>query len=75
MKAYEVVDVWIHIFFTSALVGGEWSASLPDRFTPEVRNLSIHWIGGWMSNRDGLDEKILDPTGARPRLFRRPARR
>jgi hypothetical protein len=34
MKAY----VEIHIFLTSALVGGEWSASRPDRFTP-----GTHW--------------------------------
>jgi hypothetical protein len=27
MMAYEGVDVWIHVFLTSALVGGEWSAS------------------------------------------------
>jgi hypothetical protein len=26
MKAYGGVDVWIHIFFASALAGGEWSA-------------------------------------------------
>jgi hypothetical protein len=30
MKAYVEMD----IFLTSALVGGEWSASLPGRFTP-----------------------------------------
>jgi hypothetical protein len=34
MKAYEGVDVKIHIFLTSALVGGELSASRPVRFTP-----------------------------------------
>jgi hypothetical protein len=28
------VDVWIHIVFTSALVGGEWLTSRPGRFTP-----------------------------------------
>jgi hypothetical protein len=27
MKVYGGVDVYIHIFLTSALVGGEWSAS------------------------------------------------
>jgi hypothetical protein len=32
MKAYGEVDVYIHIFLTSALVGGEWSASRPGRF-------------------------------------------
>jgi hypothetical protein len=34
MKMEGGVDVWIHVFFTSALVGGEWSASSPCRFTP-----------------------------------------
>jgi hypothetical protein len=34
MKAYGGVDVQIHIFLTSALVGGEWSASRSGRFTP-----------------------------------------
>jgi hypothetical protein len=34
MKTYGGVDVQIHIFLTSALVGGEWSASRPGRFTP-----------------------------------------
>jgi hypothetical protein len=34
MKAYVGVDVYIHVFLTSALAGGEWSTSHPDRFTP-----------------------------------------
>jgi hypothetical protein len=29
MKAYGGVDVYMHIFLTSALVGGEWSALPP----------------------------------------------
>jgi hypothetical protein len=29
MKAYGGVDVYIHIIFASALVGGEWLASHP----------------------------------------------
>jgi hypothetical protein len=32
---------------TSALDGGEWSASRPDRFTPRKRASGTHWIGGW----------------------------
>jgi hypothetical protein len=28
------MDVQIHVFLTSAQVGGEWSASRPGRFTP-----------------------------------------
>jgi hypothetical protein len=55
MKAYGGVDVWIHVFLTSALVGGEWSASHPGRFIPGERAPGTHWIGGW----------VLDPTGTR----------
>jgi hypothetical protein len=51
MKAYGGVDVQIHIFLTSALAGGQWSASLPGRITP-----GTHWIGGWVDPRAGLDD-------------------
>jgi hypothetical protein len=33
MKAYGRVNVYVHIFLTSALAVGEWSASHPRRFT------------------------------------------
>jgi hypothetical protein len=58
MKAYGGVDVHIHIFLTPPLVGGEWSASHPGRFTPRT-----HWLGGWVGPRPGLNDtkKILDP--------------
>jgi hypothetical protein len=29
MKMYGGVDIWINIFLTSALFGGDWSASCP----------------------------------------------
>jgi hypothetical protein len=35
MKAYEGVDVYSHIFLTSALFGGEWWALRPGRCTPQ----------------------------------------
>jgi hypothetical protein len=62
MNAYGGVDVYIHVFLTSTLAGGEWSTSRPARFTPGTR-----WIGGWVDPRAGVDdvEKILDPTGTR----------
>jgi hypothetical protein len=34
MKGYGGVDVEIQVFMKTALVGGEWSASCPCRFTP-----------------------------------------
>jgi hypothetical protein len=49
------VDVQTHVFFTAALVGGEWSASSRGRFTPRERAPGTHWIGGWVSPRGGLD--------------------
>jgi hypothetical protein len=45
MKAYGV-DVQIHIFLTSAPVGGDWSVALPGRFTPG--------IGGWVDPREKI---------------------
>jgi len=39
---------------TSALDGGEWSASPPGRFTPRERALYTHWIGDWV----GLDAVV-----------------
>jgi hypothetical protein len=48
---------------TSALDGGEWSASHPGGFTPRERTLGAHWIGGWVGLRAGLDAVVpgLDP--------------
>jgi hypothetical protein len=48
MKTYVGVDVLIHVFLTSALVGGEWSASRRSRFTPRERAPDTHWVGGWV---------------------------
>jgi hypothetical protein len=56
MKAYGGVDVCIQIFLTSALAGGEWSASPPGRFTPGERAPGTHWIGGWVVPRASLDD-------------------
>jgi hypothetical protein len=55
MKAYGGVDIWTQIFLTSALAGGEWSASRPGRFIPGERARGTHWIGGWADARAGLD--------------------
>jgi hypothetical protein len=55
MKPCGGVDVSIHIFLTSALSGGEWSASHPVRFNPGESAPGTHWIGGWVGPRTGLD--------------------
>jgi hypothetical protein len=78
MKTYGRVDVQIHVFLTSALVGGECSASPPSRFTPGGRAPGINWIGGWVGPRAGLDDmekwKFLTLLGLEPRPIGRPAR-
>jgi hypothetical protein len=56
MKAYRGVDVQIHVYLTSALVGCEWSASRPGRFTPREGAPGTHWIGGWVDPRTGPDD-------------------
>jgi hypothetical protein len=73
MKMYGGVDVQ-----TSALVGGEWSASRPGRFTPGERAPGTHWTGGWVSPRAGLDDmekrKFLPQPGLELRPLGRLAR-
>jgi hypothetical protein len=41
---------------TTALVGREWSASRPCRFTPRERASGTHWIRGWVDHKTGLDD-------------------
>jgi hypothetical protein len=61
-----------HSFSTSALDGGEWSASRPGRaFTPGERTPGTHCTGGWVGPRASLDtearRKILCPRrGSNP---------
>jgi hypothetical protein len=75
MKTYGGVDVQIYVFLTSALVGGEWSASRPSRLTPWERTTGTHWIEGWVGPRTGLERrKILPLPGLKLRTFGRPAR-
>jgi hypothetical protein len=78
MNTYGGVDLYIHIFLTSALVGGEWLVSLPDRFTPGERAPGTHWTGGWVDPRDGLDDlekkKFLSLSGLEVCPLCRPAR-
>jgi hypothetical protein len=79
MKTYGGVDVQMHIFLTSALVGGEWSASRPGCFTPGGKSPGTHWTGGWVGPRTGLDdvetENFFLLPGLEIRPLGRPARR
>jgi hypothetical protein len=72
MKAYGGMYVWIHIFLTLALVGGEWSA-LPRR--KSARYPLDRRLGG---PRTGLDDvkkrKFLTLPGLELRPLGRPAR-
>jgi hypothetical protein len=73
MKTYGGSGCIIHVFSTSALVGGECSASRPGRLNP-----STHWIGDWLDPRAGLDgvekKKFLTLPGLALRLLCRLAR-
>jgi hypothetical protein len=65
-------------FLDLVLVGGEWSASRPDRFTPGKTVPVTHWIGGWVGPRTGLDDverrTFLTLPGLELRPLCRPAR-
>jgi hypothetical protein len=78
MKTYGGVDVQIRVFLTSALVGGQLSASRLDLLTTRERALGTHWTGGWVGPRTGLDDvekrKILPPSRLEPLPLSRPAR-
>jgi hypothetical protein len=48
--------------------GREWSASRPDRFTTREKARGIHWIGGWVGPRAGLEahsSSLLNLQGIR----------
>jgi hypothetical protein len=76
MKAYGGVHVCL--FSTSALVGGEWSALHPGRFTPGERAFGTHRIGRWMDARAGLEDvkkrNFFTLLGIELRPLGRPAR-
>jgi hypothetical protein len=65
MKAYCGGEGITPHILTSALDGVEWSSSHPCRFTTRERApAGIHWIGGWVGPRTGLDtvvKKIPSP--------------
>jgi hypothetical protein len=51
MKTYGGVDVKTHGFLTSAIIGGEWSASPPGRVNPATQ-----WVGVLMGSEASLDD-------------------
>jgi hypothetical protein len=59
--------------FSSALAGGEKSASCTSCFTPMERAPGTYWIGGWVDARAGLDNverrKFLTTKQAREMLY------
>ena len=55
MKAYDGVKLQLQsLILTSAVDGGEWSVSRPQRFTFRERATRTYWKGGWVSCSDGL---------------------
>jgi hypothetical protein len=56
MKAYGGLDVYIHVFLISAVVGGKWSVSRPGRFTPGDKFPDAHRKRGWVGPKTGLDD-------------------
>jgi hypothetical protein len=70
MKAHWGVDVQLHELFTSALNGGEWSASRTGRFTPREKAPDTHWMGGWV----GLEADLHTVMKKKIRTFDHPVR-
>jgi hypothetical protein len=62
------------VFFTSALIGGEWLASLSSRFNLGGRTPNTHWIGGWVGLRNGVDDVDRD-SNSDPSVIQLVARR
>jgi hypothetical protein len=65
MKAYGGEFAYIHVFLTSALVGGEWSVSTPCHLTlRKGPRYPLDKLGGPQSRSGRYEEvKILDSTG------------
>jgi hypothetical protein len=59
------------LLLTSALDGGQWSASRPFFFTPGKRITGNSWIRGWLGPRTSLHgvekQKLLTLSGFEPR--------
>jgi hypothetical protein len=57
MKTYGGVEVYIHIFLTSALAGGEWSASRPGRQC-ELKNNHLYDCHMYKLIQSGIETEI-----------------
>jgi hypothetical protein len=64
MKEYGGVDVYSHIFLTSALAGGEWSTLPPWPLYPQYQ-LYRSLCGPQSRSQRRGEQKILDLTGTR----------
>jgi hypothetical protein len=56
-----VLEEWMYSSthsLTSALDGGEWSASRTGHFTSRERASGTHWIGGWVGPRAVIDAVV-----------------
>jgi hypothetical protein len=60
------------VFVTSALVGDEWSASRPGRFSLGERAPRTHRKGGWVGPTTGLDDVEKRKFLTLPELELRP---
>jgi len=52
------VEVQLHAFLTSALVGCEWLASCPGHFTRGETVPGTHWIYGQVGHRTTIDAML-----------------
>jgi hypothetical protein len=62
------MEVYLHAFLISALVGFKWSVSRPDRFTTGKEAPDTHWIGGWFGPRVSLDATAERKNPAIPEI-------
>jgi hypothetical protein len=69
MRAYGGVDAKIHIFLTSALAEGEWSASRPGCFITGETASGNHWTGGrencWPYSDSKSNLSVVQPLACR----------